>query len=179
MSRHSTETPVRYKSLAFLGFPKYRVGTDGSVWSIHYGNWRKLKPNPHRNGYHMYTITQQSHRKGFYEHQLVLFAFIGPCPKGMECRHLDGNPGNNHLENLQWATHAQNMQDMKKHGTQNQTIVRRGEHNHSSKLTTIRVRKIRTLHATGKYTYRQLSEKFNISITHIYPVVQGKYWAHV
>ena len=30
-----------------------------------------------------------------YVHKLVLLAFVGPRPKGMQCRHLDGDPGNN------------------------------------------------------------------------------------
>src|SRR5271167_2615180 len=44
-------------------------------------------------------------------HRLVLLAFVGPCPEGMECRHLDGNHLNNRLGNLEWNTHLVNMQD--------------------------------------------------------------------
>jgi len=34
---------------------------------------------------------------------LVLLAFVGPCPEGYECRHLDGDPANNHVDNLRWV----------------------------------------------------------------------------
>jgi len=54
-------------------------------------------------------------------HHLVLEAFVGPRPEGMECCHGDGNPGNNRLENLRWDTHTSNMLDMKAHGT-NQNV---------------------------------------------------------
>jgi hypothetical protein len=47
----------------------------------------------------------------------VLEAFVGPCPSGMECRHLDGDVNNNNLQNLVWGTHLQNMRDSIKHGT--------------------------------------------------------------
>lgn len=36
-------------------------------------------------------------------HRLVLDAFIGGCPVGMECRHEDENFTNNRLDNLRWG----------------------------------------------------------------------------
>ena len=51
-------------------------------------------------------------------HRLVLEAFIGPCPEGMECCHFpDRDPSNNRLENLRWDTHKANVADSIKHGT--------------------------------------------------------------
>jgi hypothetical protein len=50
-------------------------------------------------------------------HRLVLEAFVGPCPEGMECRHLDGTRTNNHLSNLRWGTSSENNQDILDHGT--------------------------------------------------------------
>lgn len=52
-----------------------------------------------------------------YVHSLVLTAFVGPKPEGMECCHRDGNPLNNHIDNLRWGTHSDNMQDSIRHGT--------------------------------------------------------------
>lgn len=52
-----------------------------------------------------------------YIHALVLTAFVGPKPEGMECCHIDGNPLNNHVSNLRWGTHSDNMQDSIRHGT--------------------------------------------------------------
>lgn len=49
-------------------------------------------------------------------HVLVLEAFDRPRPKGAVCRHLDGNPINNHLSNLAWGTHKENTEDRKRHG---------------------------------------------------------------
>ena len=37
-------------------------------------------------------------------HRLVLEAFVGPCPDGMTCDHIDQNRANNRLSNLRWAT---------------------------------------------------------------------------
>lgn len=55
-------------------------------------------------------------RRDRYIHRLVLEAFIGPCPEGMEGCHNDGDASNNHLENLRWDTHSANMYDRVKHG---------------------------------------------------------------
>lgn len=55
---------------------------------------------------------------------LVLAAFVGSRPEGMECCHGDGMAGNNQLENLRWDTRSSNAKDAVKHGT-----------NHHSKKT--------------------------------------------
>ena len=44
-------------------------------------------------------------------HRLVLEAFVGECPEGMETRHLDGDPTNNQLSNLSWGTSQENKWD--------------------------------------------------------------------
>lgn len=62
-------------------------------------------------------------------HALVMEAFIGPRPEGMDIRHLDGNPLNNYLSNLAYGTRTENMQDALAHGTHNnasKTICKRG-----------------------------------------------------
>lgn len=51
-----------------------------------------------------------------YVHAIVLNAFVGPCPDGMECRHLDGDKTNNNLTNLKWGTPAENANDRDLHG---------------------------------------------------------------
>ena len=49
-------------------------------------------------------------------HRLVLTAFTGLCPPGMETAHNDGNPENNSLKNLRWDTHSNNQLDIKRCG---------------------------------------------------------------
>ncbi len=55
-------------------------------------------------------------RRG-YVHVLVLTAFRGHCPAGMEGCHNDGDPKNNRLSNLRWDTHSANQKDGFRHGT--------------------------------------------------------------
>jgi hypothetical protein len=50
-------------------------------------------------------------------HRLVLEAFVGPCPPGMEGCHNDGDQLNNRLDNLRWDTPSNNKLDSVRHGT--------------------------------------------------------------
>jgi len=50
-------------------------------------------------------------------HRLVCMAFHGIPGDRQEVSHLDGNPLNNIPENLIWASHSENEQQKKQHGT--------------------------------------------------------------
>ena len=48
-------------------------------------------------------------------HRLVLETFQSPCPPGLEACHNDGNPANNHINNLRWDTSQANSFDSAQH----------------------------------------------------------------
>ena len=55
--------------------------------------------------------------KYFAVHRLVLLAFRGPCPPGMQACHFpDPDPTNNCVDNLMWGTPKTNMQHREIHG---------------------------------------------------------------
>lgn len=54
--------------------------------------------------------------KTYRVHRLVLEAFVGPCPAGMEACHWDDDPSNNQLSNLRWDTSTANKRDMARNG---------------------------------------------------------------
>ena len=49
-------------------------------------------------------------------HTLVLTAFVGPPPAGLEGCHEDGDPGHNCPTNLRWDTRSNNHRDTTRHG---------------------------------------------------------------
>lgn len=51
-----------------------------------------------------------------YVHRLVLEAFVGECPDGMETCHKNGIRTDNRLENLYWGTSSENSHDIVRHG---------------------------------------------------------------
>lgn len=79
--------------------------------------WRLRRPSAHVQGYKLVKMLDSSRRvSSFLVHRLVLEAFVGPCPPGMEARHLDGNPANNVLRNLAWGTKSENELDKVRQG---------------------------------------------------------------
>lgn len=55
--------------------------------------------------------------KTYLVHRLVMLAFVGVCPEGMQVCHYDGRPSNNRLDNLRYDTQKANEQDKRRHGT--------------------------------------------------------------
>jgi hypothetical protein len=103
------------------GNPGYRVSNDGRVETDlviggrpqprRSGNWRQKKQMTHRSGHKYVCLRGGSSR---FVHTLVLEAFVGPCPDGMECLHGDDNPANNRMDNLRWGTRRENIADAMK-----------------------------------------------------------------
>ena len=134
--------PTQERWLSVPGYEsKYEVSDLGNVRSV--GRWvtrrhsgaywtdgQTLKPRLGHHGHHYVTLfgKTKKDRKHFGVHQLVLLAFVGPCPAGMECCHWDDVPSNNHLINLRWGTKSDNMQDK----------VRNGNHHQANKTHCIR-----------------------------------------
>jgi hypothetical protein len=114
-------------------------------------------------------------KRRFYLHAVVLLAFVGARPAGMQCRHLDGNKLNNRLENLRWGTAKENASDSCRHGT-----LRTGSRQSQAKLTESSVLDIRRRAKTGGVgVQRQLSTEYGVSDTIISHVVSRKTWRHV
>lgn len=103
-------------------------------------------------------------------HQLVLEAFVGPCPEGMECRHLNGDRGNPSLDNLMWGTKKENGEDRVRHGT---TLT--GERHHKAKVTREQVEEMRRLRAGGMML-KDLVAKFGIGFSQVSFICRGHNW---
>lgn len=96
----------------------YRISTHGRIWSRPRNTTAGgiMKQTADKDGRRLVTLTLNGRQRTYLVHRLVLEAFVGPRPEGLEGCHGDGDPGNNYLTNLRWDTHAANMQDMVEHG---------------------------------------------------------------
>ncbi|KKL84217.1 hypothetical protein LCGC14_1966890, partial [marine sediment metagenome] len=75
------------------GFPGYTIVRDGRVWS--HKTSKMLKPSKvSKYGHLCVGLCNKGKIHRRLVHRLVLETFIGPCPEGMECRHLDGDQTN-------------------------------------------------------------------------------------
>lgn len=164
------------------GFEFYYVGRNGLIYSRFSRHGKRLLPRSEirqiagyfmPKGYHGILLCNGPIRRRALVHRVVLEAFVGPCPDGMECRHLDGNPRNNRLENLKWGTPVENASDKKKRDT---GIY--GERHRLSKLDENSVRAARILVASG-WKHIDVALLFHVSRSAITLVVAKKAWKHV
>ena len=153
------------------GFQSYLASRDGVILSMKYGRPKILSQGTVKRGYKVVILREllKSHTK--LVHHLVLFTFVGPKPKGMSCCHGDGNPANNHIENLRWDTAKANAQDAIKHGT-----ILRGEKQPNSKLTAEQVALIKSSYASGGLFQKDLAEAYGVSVACISSVIRGTRW---
>jgi hypothetical protein len=88
-------------------FPQYEVSNTGKVRNA--STKKELAGHVIQNGYRQLVLKKG--KKSVYRlvHCLVASVFIGPKLSGMDVNHKDGNKLNNHLSNLEYVTHAQNM----------------------------------------------------------------------
>lgn len=173
---------VEYRDVP--GFPGYRVGSDGSVWNAwincHLGRrltarWKPMKLSPGSKGYLRVNLTPVGERyRTFRVHRLVLEVFVGPCPDGMECRHLNGAKTDNRLTNLAWGTPAENVGDNLAF-----RVYRHGENHRSVKLTATQVREIRARYAAGGVLLRELAAEFGVNLSNVCSIVNRRSWKHL
>jgi hypothetical protein len=153
----------------------YAVSNLGRLKRVDNGQDRILSlyrsdPNDRIN----YTFTNKGKRKTISFHRVVLEAFVGPCPKGMECAHLDGNPQNNRVSNLKWVTPKENNSHKWLHGTH---IA--GERNYASRFTEAQVYAMRLMYAYGARLCdiaRIFGEK---EMSPIHMILKERSWKHL
>ena len=77
---------------------------------------RILRPHHLRSGHYQVSLGIKNGKRVLAKiHALVLLAFVGPYPDGLEIRHVNGIPNDNRLANLEYATHSRNGLDVKWH----------------------------------------------------------------
>lgn len=159
------------------GFDGYFVSKWGEILSLQRDIPKIMKPLKTKSG-HLYVLLYSknidSRHSKQYIHRLVLQAWGRDAEPNEECRHLDGNPENNNIENLCWGSHQQNVDDKWHHGT-----MPIGERNASAKLTTSDVIEIRTLRANKAGSLRALGKKYGVSHTEIRRAAIGMKWRSI
>lgn len=85
-----------------------RVSSFGRIQTIENRGSIVYTPKPCRNGYVYVQISSST----YLVHRLVAEVFLPPppSPAHVEVNHVDGNPTNNHVDNLTWCTKAENVQ---------------------------------------------------------------------
>lgn len=164
------------------GFAKlYEVSTLGRARSMPRNTacgvlgGKLLRPQLQSNGYLRITLSKDGVCSRLLLHRAVLFAFVGKCPAGQECRHLDGVRTNCSLINLAWGTRAQNSIDRIGHGTQ---VNNKGERHGMTTLSDADAAEILRLRRSGK-PISEVATQFSTSQAAVSRIATGKGWTHI
>ena len=90
-----------------------------------------LLPGLTPKGYERVVLQGDGARSKQKVHRLVMLAFVGPCPEGLETRHRDGDKRRNHLANLLYGTSSENTFDAVRHGTHHNAAKTECPHGHA------------------------------------------------
>ena len=89
----------------------YEVSTLGRVRSLKGRSVTIVRQSTSRQGYRAVSLCHKGVARSRRVHHLVLEAFVSARPEGMWGCHANDVPNDNRLENLRWATPAENDLD--------------------------------------------------------------------
>jgi hypothetical protein len=170
----------------------YKVSDHGRVWMVGrtYEAWngqvwckfiRKAKMVKQHEGpkvkYKLVKLQKDKDGRSWMVHRLVLMAFIGPRPDGMEACHFDGDPANNKVENLRWDTSLNNQRDRIRHGrTTKGKHVNAGEDNGQAKLSYEIAEQIRREYIPRRMPMRMFAKKYGVCEAVVHDIIHGILW---
>jgi len=174
---------------------KYQISSLGNARSLY--RWRicddgTIKTQKGRMlsirdayGYKYFRVYINGKRKNLYVHKELCRAFKEDRDrKNMVVNHIDGDKGNNDLDNLEWCTKSEDVKHAYKMGLvkwQTGGVDWRekavGERHPRALLTTEKVIEIRKLR--GTMIAREIAKLYNVSESTIKDVLLRSTWRHV
>jgi hypothetical protein len=153
--------------------PNYEVSDKGRVRSHYYRsrNQTAVISQLMRRRY----MSVHNSTATYTVHELVMHAFRGPRPEGMQINHIDGSPRNNRLENLEYCTQSENTKHAYRTGLAKKQ--KEGKDSPFAKLDDEKVRAIRAL--AGTVSHAKIAPQFGISPAMVGLIIQRKKWGHV
>lgn len=146
---------------------EYDVSNYGRVRHNFKNHSRILSGSLHLDGYLLVTL----HGKQTPVHRLVAEAFHSEeYADGLCVNHKDGNKQNNFAENLEWVTISENC----KHAIDNGLTPKRVK-TYSGKFSEKERDKIKAEWDSGEISVRKIAEKYGVSHTCIYDIINDKY----
>ncbi len=117
-----------------------------------------------KDGYQMMTVNG----KLVYVHRYLAEKHI-PNPDNKPCvNHIDGNPSNNSLDNLEWVTYLENAEHARENKLWGKNILTR------RKLTLTQVEEIKNKYVPRKYTMKKLADEYDVHYRTIWDIINNK-----
>lgn len=148
-------------------FPNYTININGEIKNQ---NGLILKPRIDSYGYTFYCLYNKPMKKEYKTHRIMMDTFKPIINSNkLQVNHKDGNKLNNHLDNLEWCTHQENIDHSFKIGKR--------DNNRSNKLNKTKANIIRYGLLNKYFTISELAKLFNVSTTTIKNIKYNKTWS--
>lgn len=141
----------------------YQVSNLGRVKSFKCNSPKILKNGKCTMGYYMVSLNNSSRRI----HRLVAETFIQNPSNKKTVNHKNGVKGDNHVDNLEWATQKENVIHSLRTGLK------------KTKLTEEDVLEIRRKYIPISYSMGVLSKEYNVSKLSIFSIIHRNGWTHI
>lgn len=134
-----------------------------------------FKPSKNNYGYHQTTIALVNSKRRWVVtiHRLVALTFIPNPENKPQINHKNGIKSDNHVENLEWVTQAENARHASKLG-----LIRAGESNGASKMKKSGIHEVFKLREKGCSQY-EIANKFNVNQATISHILNRRTWTTV
>lgn len=150
---------------------RYEVSDLGLVRRVQ--TQRVRRPSKTPTGYQVIVLSRPGQKHlGVYVHREIMAAFIGPCPRGYQVSHLNGDNSDNRLVNLCYERPKENILRKQIHKTQ--TF---GESHAAAKITLEQVKQIKAARQCGK-TLITIANEYGLSYQQISRICRGTNWNH-
>lgn len=169
-----SETPEEWRAIpGFMG--RYEASTLGGIRCVELYGKPCCRPKPtHKNawGYRFVVIEINGKSHSVTVGRAVLLAFLGepPTPKH-QVNHLDGNIGNDRLNNLEWASPSANT----RHAFDTGLCIGKKVGAGKVRLDASKAEEIRRLQ--GLESAKDLGVRFGLSASAIHAVWRGRTWS--
>ena len=98
-----------YKQIMLYGKETfYYINREGLIYTTRKRCKGFLKPQLNKKGYYCTRLSLNDKRKGFLLYRLIALSFIENLNNYNAVNHIDGNPQNNTIDNLEWCTQSYN-----------------------------------------------------------------------
>jgi len=162
-------------------YPNYEISRTGTVRRRKGGRGARvgheLAWNIHESGYAYVNLWHGAKRACKRVHRLVWRAWVGEIPADRQINHLNGDPTDNRLENLECVTASENMQHA--YAVLHRRPASRGATHHNAKLTAEDVLAIRALSGLADMSNVDIGTLFDVSDSRVSRIVNRKAWRHV
>lgn len=153
----------------------YLVSSYGRIWSLKHKKYLSVYVGSKgRNRVHMYL---NGKGRTVELARIIALTFLGDG-EGLEADHIDNDPLNDNLSNIQWLTPFENKSKAHKSGSINYTEHKRGEDAEASKYSEQIIKEACVMMENG-FNSKEISKETGLPIPIIYSLYYEDKWTHI